>query len=41
MVQNSLYGNRLAGYVVDGSHSVNIDEPADFAHAQALIAAAQ
>jgi CMP-N-acetylneuraminic acid synthetase len=36
MQQNSLYGNRVAGYVIDETLSVNIDAPADLERAVAL-----
>lgn len=38
MEQNSLYGKSLAGYIVDPAERVNIDTPADWEHAEALIA---
>lgn len=38
MEGNSLYGKSLAGYIVDPSERVNIDTPADWEHAEALIA---
>lgn len=37
MEDNSLYGRKLVGYVVDVSRSVNIDEPEDWQRAEALI----
>jgi len=37
--RNSLYGNRLVGYLVDGTPRVNIDTPADWARAEELIIA--
>jgi CMP-N,N'-diacetyllegionaminic acid synthase len=39
--QNSLYGDRLLGYLVDGSRSVNLDTAEDWRRAEALLAAAQ
>jgi CMP-N-acetylneuraminic acid synthetase len=39
MDRNSLYGARLAGYVMDGRRSVNIDTMEDFERAEALLQA--
>lgn len=38
---NSLYGNRLAGYLIDRSRSVNIDDSKDWERAVALISACE
>ncbi len=38
MEENSLYGRRLAGYLLDPQWSVNIDAPADWQRAEALLA---
>jgi len=35
--QNSIYGSRLLGYVVDQQQSVNIDAPADLARAEMIV----
>jgi CMP-N,N'-diacetyllegionaminic acid synthase len=35
--QNSMYGVRTAGFLVDPAASVNIDEPTDFARAELLM----
>jgi len=37
MEGNSLYGNKLAGYLVDPEGRVNIDTPADWERAEAII----
>lgn len=37
MVQNSLYGSRVTGYLMDPSRSVNIDTLADLERADALL----
>jgi CMP-N,N'-diacetyllegionaminic acid synthase len=37
MEANSLYGNRLMGYLVDPATSVNIDSPADLVHAGQMV----
>jgi CMP-N,N'-diacetyllegionaminic acid synthase len=39
MTQNSLYGERVLGYVVDRVNRVNIDTPDDFRAAEAILAA--
>lgn len=39
MDDHSLYGERVAGYPVDPARSVNIDDLADWARAEALLAA--
>jgi len=36
--RNSLYGDRLLGHTVDASRSVNLDTPADWERAEALLA---
>jgi CMP-N-acetylneuraminic acid synthetase len=41
MEGNSLYGTKLAGYIVDPKRRVNIDTPADWERAEALIEAAR
>jgi CMP-N-acetylneuraminic acid synthetase len=38
--QNSLYGRRLLGYPLDGARSINIDTPADWDRAEALLVTA-
>jgi CMP-N,N'-diacetyllegionaminic acid synthase len=38
MEDNSLYGKRLVGHLLDGENSVNIDVPADWERAERLIA---
>ncbi|MEP6995499.1 MAG: acylneuraminate cytidylyltransferase family protein, partial [Acidobacteriota bacterium] len=38
--QNSLYGRRLLGHPLDGARSINIDTPADWDRAEALLVAA-
>lgn len=38
MEHNSLYGRNVAGYLMDPARSVNIDTPADWAMAEALLA---
>jgi CMP-N-acetylneuraminic acid synthetase len=40
MEGNSLYGQRLAGYPIERARSVNIDGPADWVRAEALLAVA-
>jgi CMP-N-acetylneuraminic acid synthetase len=39
--QNSLYGRRLVGYLVDPERSVNLDSPEDWVRAERLLAALQ
>ncbi len=41
METNSLYGERLAGYLLEAQSSVNIDELQDWSRAEALLAVAQ
>ncbi|MGA7730305.1 MAG: acylneuraminate cytidylyltransferase family protein [Chloroflexia bacterium] len=38
--QNSLYGQKIAGYMMDPARSVNIDTPDDWARAESLISRA-
>lgn len=38
MDRNTLYGSKIAGYVMDAARSVNIDEPADWDAAVSLMA---
>jgi len=37
MERNSLYGSRVAGHLIDGSKSVNLDTPGDWERAEALL----
>jgi CMP-N,N'-diacetyllegionaminic acid synthase len=37
MNEDSLYGKRVAGYLMDAAHSVNIDGPEDWLRAEALL----
>jgi CMP-N,N'-diacetyllegionaminic acid synthase len=39
MADNSLYGARMIGYPIDPAESVNIDMPADWSRAEALLGA--
>lgn len=39
--ENSLYGGRVAGYLLDPKQSINIDGPADWRRAEALMAERQ
>ena len=39
MEQNSLYGERIAGYVMDRSRSVNLDSPEDWEAAERILRA--
>jgi CMP-N,N'-diacetyllegionaminic acid synthase len=41
MEQNTLYGERVAGYRMEPERSVNIDEPRDWTRATALVARSQ
>ena len=41
MEQGSLYGDRVMGFVVEESASANLDTPADWDHAEALLRASQ
>jgi CMP-N,N'-diacetyllegionaminic acid synthase len=37
MVQNSLYGTRVAPYVMDEAHSINIDDMRDWERAEQIL----
>jgi CMP-N-acetylneuraminic acid synthetase len=37
VLEGSLYGARMAGYLIDASRSVNIDEPEDWERAERLL----
>ena len=37
MVEDSLYGRKVAGYPIDPERSVNIDGPADWERAERLV----
>ena len=39
--ENSLYGRRLVGHPVDGARSVNLDTPADWDRAEAMLSGAR